>query len=732
MMSKRRNAALGHCLTGLSAAACLLASAVLVNAATITVTTTEDQYGAGAECSLREAVQAANDNAAFGGCPAGESAAVDVIKVPAGLHRLTLGGAGENGNAEGDLDVTESVRIVGLGANLRWKPPFDWSEWNQDEHFPVETYVARKVLKSLGLDGLESATRDLGDTDALYAQYVTDEATVIANGIGDSATVGDGDRIFDIGDDGIDLTLRNVAIIDGDVGCTGADCRTGAGAINQTGDGKLDLKRVFIADNQSTCFGEGCGGSDTLSFINVNPQSPGGIAAIGGGALAVKQSVLLRNRSVCSDADCDTGHSAISQGALLLDELQLSLAPVTIRNTAIVANETDCVAGLENCYAGKTVDLNSDQDFTANNVWFIGNKNTCSGFRCRSSDVFQWLSSFDKGIAVSLSGLVFADNENYCQGENCSADETADLAGGDATGTVNLSQMLFLGNSNICAGDECDTDEIFDASESLGAYDVSALFFVKNTLDCTGSPCDTDPIYDMDGVSLAGDAVVFHRNNVRCGGECGEVSIWEVDSSDTVVSSFLVSKNRLDSDEPLDGFQIVNIGAEESHLLKDGLVANNRIASSSRPFGAAPNTVVRIGDAKAVLRRLTVIDNQTDGVGGAVAAGIDREGGSAPADVKIVNSEITGNTADEVGGGIFNASTLMLRINRTKITGNTAGEFSGGIFNAEETTLKISGSEITGNIAGTAGGGILNAGTITEITDTTISGNTPDDCVDCP
>ena len=37
-------------------------------AGTITVTTTADEYGAGAACSLREAVRTANDGANFGGC----------------------------------------------------------------------------------------------------------------------------------------------------------------------------------------------------------------------------------------------------------------------------------------------------------------------------------------------------------------------------------------------------------------------------------------------------------------------------------------------------------------------------------------------------------------------------------------------------------------------------------------------------------------------------------------
>lgn len=85
----------------------------------IEVTTPQDQFGEDEErCSLREAVQAARTDTAFGGCPAGT--ATDVISVGSNLlgYKLTREGAGEDANATGDLDVSGSgtIAIVGLGA----------------------------------------------------------------------------------------------------------------------------------------------------------------------------------------------------------------------------------------------------------------------------------------------------------------------------------------------------------------------------------------------------------------------------------------------------------------------------------------------------------------------------------------------------------------------------------------------------------------------------------------
>jgi CSLREA domain-containing protein len=101
-------------LVSVSTAVGILALAPAAQAATITVTATTDEFGTATGCSLREAVQAANTDTAFGGCTAGNGD--DIIQVPAGTFVLSLAGSGEDANATGDLDVTTNVRIDGAGA----------------------------------------------------------------------------------------------------------------------------------------------------------------------------------------------------------------------------------------------------------------------------------------------------------------------------------------------------------------------------------------------------------------------------------------------------------------------------------------------------------------------------------------------------------------------------------------------------------------------------------------
>ena len=90
-------------------------------AATIRVTTARDEPKGSATCSLREAIQAAHENDAVRGCPAGERDAVDTIELPFSVE-LTITGPREDANATGDLDVDAGasgpVRIAGTGAGL--------------------------------------------------------------------------------------------------------------------------------------------------------------------------------------------------------------------------------------------------------------------------------------------------------------------------------------------------------------------------------------------------------------------------------------------------------------------------------------------------------------------------------------------------------------------------------------------------------------------------------------
>ncbi|HYN87728.1 MAG TPA: SBBP repeat-containing protein, partial [Ardenticatenaceae bacterium] len=87
-----------------------------IDPSAILVTTTEDGVDREDECTLRQAIQAANQDQPVGGCPAGDGA--DLIILPAGDYALTIEGRDEDGATTGDLDITESLAIRGAGSEL--------------------------------------------------------------------------------------------------------------------------------------------------------------------------------------------------------------------------------------------------------------------------------------------------------------------------------------------------------------------------------------------------------------------------------------------------------------------------------------------------------------------------------------------------------------------------------------------------------------------------------------
>ena len=85
-------------------------------AATIVVSTRADDVTVNGNCTLREAVIAANSDAPVDACPAGSGA--DTVVLRAGAYQLTRLGNGEDASQSGDLDVRSRLTIRGAGASV--------------------------------------------------------------------------------------------------------------------------------------------------------------------------------------------------------------------------------------------------------------------------------------------------------------------------------------------------------------------------------------------------------------------------------------------------------------------------------------------------------------------------------------------------------------------------------------------------------------------------------------
>ena len=163
-------------ITLLLAGMILLAGPGGVQAANIAVDVTNDELNGDADCSLREAIQAANTDSAVSGCAAGSGA--DTITVPAGTYRLRRVGAGEDGNATGDLDVLQDVTILGAGGFLT---VIDGNATDRVLHVLAGTVVVEDVVFQNGLVPQARDRRQLHQPDRLRRDGRQPAATVAAS-----------------------------------------------------------------------------------------------------------------------------------------------------------------------------------------------------------------------------------------------------------------------------------------------------------------------------------------------------------------------------------------------------------------------------------------------------------------------------------------------------------------------------------------------------------------------
>jgi len=107
----------------------------------------------------------------------------------------------------------------------------------------------------------------------------------------------------------------------------------------------------------------------------------------------------------------------------------------------------------------------------------------------------------------------------------------------------------------------------------------------------------------------------------------------------------------------------------------------------------------------------------------------------------LTNSTVSGNTAAQDGGGIFDFGSTTTLTNST-VSGNTANGSSGGIFIgrgggifiSSSGTTTLTNSTVSGNTAnGNGGGGIFNLGSTLNLTSVTVTQNKSTDagCTTC-
>jgi CSLREA domain-containing protein len=463
-------------------------------AATIYVDTTADEFDTGSGCSLREAIQAANTDSAFGGCTAGSGA--DTIVVPAGTYVLARTGVDEDLNATGDLDVRASLTISGAGAG---QTVVDAA--GIDRVFDLHTGADSVVFSGVTISG-GVVTGHGGGINDLDANLTLSDTIVRSN---DASISGGGVRVYSG-----TLTISGGQIFSNSAGL-------GGGIRTENGPATLDGGQVYsntASNGGGVDFGAGGATvSGTHICSNTVTSTGGGIRAASGGTVTLIDVQIYSNTATTVGGGgiyiAGTGTAVtLSSGRVFrnrgFDGGGVRLAAGGIRSGGEIVSNTAVDDG-------GGVYLSSAAAFTLTAEGVV-ESNTCAdlggGFRVDRGSlwidggrVISNTASHGGGILVSQGALDVAG-----------AQIVGNIATTDGGGLFNEGGSARLVNTTVSGNSST-------ASAGAGLYSFSGttvLTFTTVASNSAGS--GAGGIHSVGGTVLAHNTIVAHNGAANCAG----------------------------------------------------------------------------------------------------------------------------------------------------------------------------------------------------------------------
>jgi CSLREA domain-containing protein len=271
-----------------------------LTAATFVVTKTADTNDGtcDSDCSLREAIIASN-----------ASAGADTITLPAGTYTLTIAGAGEDGGATGDLDITGDLTINGAGAATTIV-----NGNALDRVFHIVPGGVTVTFNNLTITG--------GSAPASNGGGLLNEGTVTLNNCtvsGNTAVSGNGGGVYN---DFI-MTISNSTI-------TGNTAGSGDGGGVYDNGNSITITNTTVSGNTASS-GDGGGLYANGIDAEISQSTFSGNTATNGDGGGIYQNGNLMNLTNCTV----TGNSAFDGGGLFNNGNALNITSATIAsNTA--------------------------------------------------------------------------------------------------------------------------------------------------------------------------------------------------------------------------------------------------------------------------------------------------------------------------------------------------------------------------------------------------------------
>jgi CSLREA domain-containing protein len=615
-----------------------LTAASATSVAAIGVDTLSDDYGEpanNATCSVREAVQAANTNSAFGGCTGalpGSVSTDDIYLGVAGNYALTRAGVDDT-NSLGDLDIgpaDDAVTFFAVGPAGQYSISCSaCGDRVIDETFPPSINNFPLTLNGIRITG--------GNT-----------------------TSGDGGGIRNA--NGARLILNSVTL----------DANTAAGTGGGVySSGVFDFNNVTLSGNTASGSGGGLAYNGTANAIgtlglsnstvvgNVTHAGGGGVANIStGGPLVIRNntiiadntdtSLLINNRSHDCSGDFTSGGYNITGSGSNCQLFGGSTGDVTGTNSSRIPSNLAALAD----NGGAALTRLPLRTSPAVNRGYPG---TGAGTTCETTDAVGTIRPKEGRCDVGAIEVPNAATQTL--GVNTVAD---DLDSSSFSGTCSLREAITATNLNQAtggcpAGSGTARDTV---NVPAGTYELTRA----------NAPDDTNVNGDLDLLLKDPDigAATVADNSLTIQGTGSTLTVVDGHAGDRVMEVRPnVSSAILDGVSLREGFTPGNGGG----LLSAGEIALRNLTLSGSHAGLNGGGASFVANGTSAVSNVTVSGNDAFGNGG----GISTQGNAAPV---LSNVTVTQNTADfdnsggEGGGGLYDGFPNFT-VNNSIVAGNT-------------------------------------------------------------
>lgn len=469
----------------------LLTFALRVEAAEILVSVTTDEVAVNGNCSLREAVIAANTDSAVDRCRAGAGA--DTIFLPGGTYVLSLVGPNEDAAQTGDLDVVGNITIHGAGATSTIIEGGSQDYWLADRvidvlHTGTLALIGATVRGGAcgsGAGILNAGTASVVDSrveDNYAGMYLDNCSAASAN-------------VYDFGAAGILNAPTGVLVVTGSTLSWNwvSEADLGGGLINY---GHATIDRTFLMGNWGAAGGAVVNMGD-LEVVDSQIGDNGG--RFNGAALVNLRTATLR-RTTISNNVTDHAGAAVENGTWGHSE-------------ALLVLDTSTVSGNTGYYGTGSV------------INYAGNVQISGSTIAVNSGGWPDFGGVTSYAQTTLLNTIMANAGGNCAGTIVSLGNNL-----DSDGSCGLSAPGDLGNTNPMIGPLADnggptpTHALLPGSPAIdhiptvqcsGAYDQRKIV---RPYPRRGA-CDIGA-YEF---SLAGD-IFFLRERVKSGYRAGAIN----------------------------------------------------------------------------------------------------------------------------------------------------------------------------------------------------------------